>query len=621
MEEKKYIEAGLEEACELKSFERNKYFYGKLMTVRDFETEQRYFNEKRHLLNRLIHGIGIVCGLAVLEPEIVDEKLRIKLSPGVALDCCGREIVVENGGTFDISGSLSPGVNYLYLKYRECLKESVPARSNPSVCEEVCCYSRIKEDFELEVSKTGPPAATTFAWKEVWQNRKHDIEEVANKLGTPDPEGSLKAKLIVTAAEYLKTVGCPSCDDPKVLLAVINIVGTTVEVDEDETLALRSIVYSNPMLYELLQSHLTDLDNPHQVTAEQTKALMSINNVGNEPDKEEWVQNVDVSSPDGTITVDPIAVANTINIKTTHAQINPLEVNPALTDKNRDKHVSNADANRWNKSLVSVDGVANPGGNVDLVEGDGIKIDPIAAEHKIKISAPGAAGEATTGVLQLTIPRATSGVGVIAATAIPGPGHIMKKDIRHQLETKLPPAVILGLVTEKGIIMEEDFISQRELIEILAKAYEVPAPPPVSFRALKVDNEKFDILAVNLNPEVEETILIRWWAIPAARSVGEMPIDRIPIERLIGIIRTDIGDEPFDRIAAERGIPSREASSVIGSMIEAISATPSGITAANIAKAIKVKKETIEPLLNSLVKAAEIKATGRGASRKFMLKG
>lgn len=33
-------------------FERNKYFYGKLLTVDDFETEQRYMNDKRRVLNR-----------------------------------------------------------------------------------------------------------------------------------------------------------------------------------------------------------------------------------------------------------------------------------------------------------------------------------------------------------------------------------------------------------------------------------------------------------------------------------------------------------------------------------------------------------------------------------------
>ena len=36
--------------------ERNRYFYGKMLTARDFETEQRYFNNKRRLLNRTLYG-------------------------------------------------------------------------------------------------------------------------------------------------------------------------------------------------------------------------------------------------------------------------------------------------------------------------------------------------------------------------------------------------------------------------------------------------------------------------------------------------------------------------------------------------------------------------------------
>jgi len=52
----------LNEESPLASFERNNYFYGKLMTVRDFETEQRYFTAKGERLMSLIHEIGIACG-------------------------------------------------------------------------------------------------------------------------------------------------------------------------------------------------------------------------------------------------------------------------------------------------------------------------------------------------------------------------------------------------------------------------------------------------------------------------------------------------------------------------------------------------------------------------------
>ena len=658
MEERNPIEASVEETCALKSFERNKYFYGKLMTVRDFETEQRYFNEKRHLLNRLIHGIGLVCGLQVSEPEMVDGKLRIKLSSGVALDCCGHEIVVENGGTFDLGGSPSEGLNYVYLKYKECVKEPVPSLANPSVCEEVCCYSRIKEDFEVEVSKAGPPAAMAFNWQEVWQNRQHNIQEVADKLEIPEPKDWIEAKLLVTLAEYLETVGCPSCDDPKVLLAVISMAGTDVEVDEEETLALRSIVYSNPMLHELLKSHLTDLDNPHRVTAEQAGALKSVDGVENPGGDVDLVK-------DNAITIVPDMDNKRITIGENHSarEDNPHHVtaeqaealksvdgveNPGgdvdLVKDNAITIVPDMDNKRITigeshsarednphhvtaeqaGALKSVDGLSNPGGDIDLVEGEGIKIEhlPISAETppQIKISATGAAGAATTGVIQLTIPKAT----IAPDATSPTPGHVVRKDIYHRLDTELPPAVILGLVTGglvtrtgiTGIIMEEDFISQRELIEIVAKAYGVAAPPPVSFRALAVNKEKFDIVAVNTNPETDETILIRWWAIPAAREIV-----RISPGIIIDTVRAKLGDEALSAIATERSITAAEVSVVMSDMLETMSAKPSGLTSAKVAEAIGVKKETIQPVLSALLEAGILKSTGTGVSKKFILRG
>lgn len=43
----------------LKPLERNNYFYGKLLTVRDFQREQEYNNEKAVLKNKFIYGSGI----------------------------------------------------------------------------------------------------------------------------------------------------------------------------------------------------------------------------------------------------------------------------------------------------------------------------------------------------------------------------------------------------------------------------------------------------------------------------------------------------------------------------------------------------------------------------------
>src|SRR5436305_1006460 len=72
--------------------ERNNFFYGKIMAVRQFSRETTYLNAKRWLLNRLVLGTGIVCGLKVeVDPKNAGMVL---VHPGVAIDGLGREIVV-----------------------------------------------------------------------------------------------------------------------------------------------------------------------------------------------------------------------------------------------------------------------------------------------------------------------------------------------------------------------------------------------------------------------------------------------------------------------------------------------------------------------------------------------
>lgn len=150
----------------LHQFQRNRYFYGKLMTVRDFELEQEYFNGKRYLLNRLIHGKGLLCGFSNLElfTEGSDEvKIRFR-DGGIALDALGREIVVPvdmekkvqtgDGIPFKKPEFINP--TYLYLRYSSAVSEFVRAASNPLSCEEVACPNRILEDFEVIATFESP---------------------------------------------------------------------------------------------------------------------------------------------------------------------------------------------------------------------------------------------------------------------------------------------------------------------------------------------------------------------------------------------------------------------------------------------------------------------------------
>ncbi len=150
------------EKCTLQQFERNRYFYGKLMTVRDFELEQEYFNGKRYLLNRLIHGKGLLCGFSNLELFPGNgEEVRVRFRDGgIALDSLGREIVVPvdmekkvlaKDGTPLKSPELK-NPTYLYLRYSPAVSELVRAASNPLSCEEVTCPNRVLEDFEVIAS-------------------------------------------------------------------------------------------------------------------------------------------------------------------------------------------------------------------------------------------------------------------------------------------------------------------------------------------------------------------------------------------------------------------------------------------------------------------------------------
>lgn len=67
---------------------RNRYFRGKLMTVADYQAEQRYMIQRRRLTNRCLHGWGIVSGFEV---RLHEGGLRIE--KGVAIDGAGRELV------------------------------------------------------------------------------------------------------------------------------------------------------------------------------------------------------------------------------------------------------------------------------------------------------------------------------------------------------------------------------------------------------------------------------------------------------------------------------------------------------------------------------------------------
>ncbi len=219
--------------CSLSSFERNQYFYSKLLTVRDFELEQKYGIDKNRLINRLILGEGIACGLEIQINEQKQEKdfLTVTLTSGVALDCWGREIVVEQTQSEQLEVK-SPGTKYIYIKYDERFKEPVADLANGSSGESGDRYNRVAETYSLSLSSVAPPEK--------------------------EPKADLTAESLDELVQEYYDRSLKTCSPNKyaqIPLAVVEISETgQATLKEEETQKVRPILRSNPMLYDLLES-------------------------------------------------------------------------------------------------------------------------------------------------------------------------------------------------------------------------------------------------------------------------------------------------------------------------------------------------------------------------------
>jgi hypothetical protein len=168
-----------EQKCGYNNFRRVRYFHGMLMTDSDFSEEQSYHNRKRKLLNRMLHGTGVVCGLK-MKPTGCGKSSKIIISPGLALDCAGNEIFIPDECELDVIKMIKsvPGFEaepkkaacepveseeekenkwYVVVRYQEVHNAPVPVYAPAGGCEEkVCEYSRIKEGYCFEVLRDIP---------------------------------------------------------------------------------------------------------------------------------------------------------------------------------------------------------------------------------------------------------------------------------------------------------------------------------------------------------------------------------------------------------------------------------------------------------------------------------
>ncbi len=222
--------------CDYNNFKRARYFHGMLMTDRDFTEEQLYHNEKRKMLNRMLHGWGVVCGLKITPTNPASSKIVIER--GMALDCRGSEIVLCDKYELDVLDWIKscaiakrkPTTKeeceklekeeenkwYVVVRYKEVPTDPVPVYIPSGSCEEkVCEYSRIREGYCFDLVKT-------VECPERLKENDGPCEEWKNVSTNASDEEKGKVRKFL-CEDLLMTCPGVCCDDPVVVLGSITV--------------------------------------------------------------------------------------------------------------------------------------------------------------------------------------------------------------------------------------------------------------------------------------------------------------------------------------------------------------------------------------------------------------
>jgi DNA-binding beta-propeller fold protein YncE len=173
--------------CSVPQLARNHYFTGKLLVERDFTDEQRYHIGKQRRHNQRLHGRGTVCGLQVKEhPNAACRNQYVVIEPGMAIDCCGREIIVPREEYWDFRTQAEANWRRMHenepfdaaahtlqicVRYRECDGEPVPALFDECTCDDDACRpNRILESYDFDVlidpdRHSHDPDGVRLAWE------------------------------------------------------------------------------------------------------------------------------------------------------------------------------------------------------------------------------------------------------------------------------------------------------------------------------------------------------------------------------------------------------------------------------------------------------------------------
>ena len=275
--------------CGHNDFRRPRYFHGMLLDDRDFIAEQDYHAAKRRLLNRTLHGAGVVCGLGLK----IKCGLTLEVSPGLALDGCGQEIWLKEPFLLDLGKLLPPQAPprgkqlcadqdakdpappppyYLGIRYQEKGAEPESVYLPGAGCEERTCeYSRWKEGFCFELVECCQGGAKAGLLKELCaptagcgSDAKAEPGSVQGCWACDGLEGPAHARCLRLQEFCDRAVPCP--DGCGGCGCAGHVVLGSIELDENRCLRkvcvndCREYVLTGPLLKHLLVDTLAGLD-------------------------------------------------------------------------------------------------------------------------------------------------------------------------------------------------------------------------------------------------------------------------------------------------------------------------------------------------------------------------
>lgn len=297
--------AGKEKKCDYNEFRRPRYFHGMLVDDKQFLAEQGYHIGKRRLLNRTLYGSGVVCGLGLKWKK---GRPWIEVESGLALDCAGNEIWVENSRRIDLldlipkatkekgteclpeNGEEKKSYYYLGIRYNEVSTDPVSVYLPGGSCEERACeYSRVKEGYCIEVVECIRPTYDPGLLKRFCEcakgcapEDKPDECSEAKELGCWNCEG-LEGKELCKC-HYLaqfceQSIPCPDCgpcDKPDY------VVLGKIEVDRDRCIKTvcinecRKYVLTGRLLQHLVVSTLAGAEEYFKIKVTDRQGSVTI---------------------------------------------------------------------------------------------------------------------------------------------------------------------------------------------------------------------------------------------------------------------------------------------------------------------------------------------------------